>query len=119
MDTGPTGTALATGAARSQPQPEDERPTMAYQLTISHGASATISIHANREKAYAALLRYVVGADYYLAQRHTGPQHTSYDLICLAEPDDSGQRGANARKTLPRRAGHAAIEAIARWTRHP
>ena len=80
-----------------------------YQLSIDHGRSVTISDHPDRDDAHGALLRYVIGADYYLRPIQLGGAHSSYELLQLgelAEPDRELYRG-------PRCAGHAVIEELA------
>jgi hypothetical protein len=77
-----------------------------YQLSIDHGRSVTITEHPDRDDAQGALLRYVIGADYYLRPIQLTDMHSSYELLQLgelAEPDHPLYRG-------PRSAGHAVIE---------
>lgn len=79
-----------------------------HQLTIDHdNTSVAISGHRSFSDAHHALLKYVVGADYYLRSVQTTPTHASYELLSLADPDDR----APARH--PRVAGIAIIEELA------
>ena len=60
-----------------------------HQLTIDHNRqSVSISGHSNFHDAHRALLQYVVGADYYLRPVQTTCDHTSYELLRLAEDND-------------------------------
>lgn len=60
-----------------------------HQLTIDHNRqSVSISGHPNFHDAHRALLQYVVGADYYLRPVQTTCDHTSYELLRLAEDND-------------------------------
>ena len=77
-----------------------------YQLTIDHGGSSSRTSHAQRADAHAALLRYVVHADYYLGLIQSTPQHTSYDLIELSDVEGC-TIGGRARC-----AGRAVIEPL-------
>jgi hypothetical protein len=60
-----------------------------HQLTIDHhNKSVTITDHRNYDDARRALLKYVVGADYYLRAVQRTAAHTSYQLLRLADLDD-------------------------------
>ena len=59
-----------------------------YTLTVDAGPAVTASEHPDRDAAHRALMRYVVAADYYLHPIHTGPAHTTYELLALPDPDD-------------------------------
>jgi hypothetical protein len=60
-----------------------------HQLTIDHDSqSVTITAHPDFDTAHRALLKYVVGADYYLRPVHTTAAHSSHQLLHLADPDD-------------------------------
>ena len=77
-----------------------------YQLSIDHGRSVTISDHPDRDDAHGALLRYVIGANYYLRPIQLGGAHTSYELLQLgelAEPDRELYRGPGCRPRRHRR----------------
>jgi hypothetical protein len=78
-----------------------------HQLTINHdNQSVSITGHADFGDAHRALLKYVVGADYYLRTVQNTAAHTSYELLRLADLDDP----APARG--PRITGIATIEEL-------
>jgi hypothetical protein len=53
-----------------------------HQLTIDHySESVSITDHADFGDAHRALLKYVVGADYYLRTVQNTAAHTSYELV--------------------------------------
>jgi hypothetical protein len=60
-----------------------------HQLTIDHDAQpGSVSDHADFTDAHQALLKYVVGADYYLRPVQNSTAHTSYELLRLADLED-------------------------------
>ena len=78
-----------------------------HQLTIDHDSQpVTITAHPSFDDAQRALLKYVVGADYYLRPVQTTAARTSYQLLRLADPDDPEA----ARD--PRSTGAATIEEL-------
>ena len=79
-----------------------------HQLTIDHDSqSVAISGHPSFNEAHRALLQYVVKADYYLRAVHTSPERASFELLCLADPDDP------APSRRPHVTGMAVIEELA------
>ena len=61
-----------------------------HQLSIDHDTkSVSISDHPDFDDAHHALMQYVIGADYYLRPVQNAPTHTSYELLRLADDDDS------------------------------
>lgn len=84
-----------------------------HQLTIDHRSRpVSISAHPTFDDAYHALLRYVRSADYYLWHVRKGAAHTSYQLLRLADIDDTARAphitGIAVIKELP---GAGAAEA--------
>ncbi|KAA0093580.1 hypothetical protein CIW49_26315 [Mycolicibacterium sp. P1-18] len=73
-----------------------------YQLTIDAAQAVTVTSHPDHAAAHRQLMRHVVRADYYLQPVATGPTHSAYDLLALAQ----GRR-------RPRRAGRATIDEVA------
>ena len=73
-----------------------------HQLTLDVGHGVTFTSHPDHATAHRQLMRHVITADYYLHTVATGPAHSSYDLLALAE----GRR-------QPRRAGRATIDEVA------
>jgi hypothetical protein len=60
-----------------------------HQLTINDDrAAVSITGHPSFADAHRALLKYVVGADYYLQLVHRTAAHISYRLLRLPDPDD-------------------------------
>lgn len=60
-----------------------------YQLTIDHGVQPSrVSDHTDFGDARQALLTYVVRSDYYLRPIENDAEHTSYELLQLADLDD-------------------------------
>jgi hypothetical protein len=60
-----------------------------HQLTIDHhNEPVAITDHPDFDAAHRALLKYVVGADYYLRPVQTTAAHTRYQLLRLADLDD-------------------------------
>lgn len=78
-----------------------------HQLTIDHDTQpGSVSDHTDFTDAHQALLKYVVGADYYLRPVQSTAAHTSYELLRLADLDDP------APSREPQVAGVATIEVI-------
>lgn len=78
-----------------------------HQLTIDHDTqSGSVSDHPDFTDAHQALLKYVVGADYYLRPVQNTTARTSYELLRLADLDDPRP----CRE--PQGAGVATIEVI-------
>jgi hypothetical protein len=60
-----------------------------HQLTINDERTAvSITGHPSFADAHRALLKYVVGADYYLQLAHRTAAHIRYRLLRLPDPDD-------------------------------
>jgi hypothetical protein len=60
-----------------------------HQLTIDHhDESVAVTYHPDFDDAYRALVKYVVGADYYLRPVKGTAAHTRYQLLRLADLDD-------------------------------
>lgn len=60
-----------------------------HQLTIDHDTQpGSVTDHADFTDAHQALLKYVVGADYYLRPVQNSTVHISYELLRLADLDD-------------------------------
>jgi hypothetical protein len=70
-----------------------------YQLTVEDGDDIAVTDHPDRDAAHGQLMRHVVRGDYYLRTVHTGPAHSTYELLALT--DD---------RRRPHSAGHAVIE---------
>jgi hypothetical protein len=80
-----------------------------HQLTIDDDSTpVAVSDHSSFQDARRALLRYVIGADYYLRTVDDTAARTRYQLLRLADPDDP--RPART----PRITGTATIELLPR-----
>jgi len=79
-----------------------------YKLTVEADTAVTVTDHPDRDAAHGALIRYVVGADYYLLPTQTSPARTTYELLALRDEDDSDR----VRDRRPRSAGRAVIEEL-------
>jgi hypothetical protein len=78
-----------------------------HQLTIDDDSTpVAVSDHSSFQDAHRALLRYVIGADYYLRTVDDTAARTRYQLLRLADPDDP--RPART----PRITGTATIELL-------
>lgn len=78
-----------------------------HQLTINHDTQpGTVSDHLDSTAAHQALLKYAVGADYYLRPVPNTAAHTSYELLRLTDLDDFRP------SREPQVAGIATIEVI-------
>jgi hypothetical protein len=79
-----------------------------FELTVHTRATVSISAYPGFDDAYRALMRYIVDADYYLAEVDTDPQQRRYALIDIGD----AQRPRTPTR-VPRQAGYAVITDVA------
>ncbi|MCP9276940.1 hypothetical protein [Mycolicibacterium arenosum] len=72
-----------------------------YRLTVDAADAVAVTEHPDRDAAHGRLMRHVVTGDYYLRTVRTGPAHSTYEMLHLAD-----------HRRRPRSAGHAVIEHV-------